>query len=58
MAKKKAKRKNYPTKLKVVNIKMPHDDFAQIQAKAWETHDGNVSALLREAGLGYRRARK
>lgn len=49
----KPKRKVYKTKLEVVNIKMQLKERKALQAKADRTHDGNLSALLREAGLRY-----
>lgn len=51
--KKKAKRKNYPTKLKIINIKAKASERKALLAMAKKYTDGNLSLWLRIAGLKY-----
>ena len=47
------KRKNYPTKLERINVKLKKDVLATLQKKADRYAEGNLSAWLRVAGLKY-----
>lgn len=51
--KKKVKRKNYPTKLKVVILKAKHSEYKALVKMAKRFSEGNLSAWLRTAGLKY-----
>lgn len=53
MKKKAPKRKVYKTKLERLNIKVTASEREELQAKADRHFDGNLSALLRKAGLVY-----
>lgn len=50
--KKKAKKKNYPTKLRVVIFKCEHDDYKKMQQLAKKRTLGNLSLLIRQKVLG------
>lgn len=44
---KKKKRKNYPTKLRVVIFKAKHSEYKLMKALAKKETDGNLSLLIR-----------
>lgn len=50
---KKTKRKSYPTKLKVINLKARPAERKLLLQKAKLYADGNLSLWLRTAGLKY-----
>lgn len=52
MKAKKPKRKNYPTKLRVVIFKAKHSEYKRMKLLAKKTTDGNLSLLIRAKVLG------
>lgn len=48
---KKKKRKDYPTKLRIVIFKVGHGDYKKIKAMAKKETKGNVSLLIRSKVL-------
>ena len=51
MKTKKPKRKNYPTKLRVVIFKTKHSEYKKMVALAKKETDGNLSLLIRSRVL-------
>lgn len=49
---KKAKRRNYPTKLRVIVFKAKHSDYNKMAALAKKHTKGNLSLLIRAKVLG------
>lgn len=49
---KKAKKKNYPTKLRVVVFKVKHEEYRLMRVKAKKEAKGNLSLLIRSKVLG------
>jgi hypothetical protein len=52
MKKKKAKKKNYPTRLRVVIFKARHEEYRLMKKLAKKITKGNLSLLIRNKVLG------